>query len=161
LPLLTGRAFEPSHRQLGVAGRLVEERPPQPEALQAWAAPLSGGRVAVALWNRGEAAASILCRFSNLQWSLSLTADVVDVWSGHKLAVAKGQVEATVAPHDVQLLLLTPQNASDRAFTREDDAAWAARWRGHGIRVPQSLKAARAAGGLRMTKGGRPGLRQP
>ena len=28
---------------LGVAGRLVEERPPAPSALQAWAAPLSGG----------------------------------------------------------------------------------------------------------------------
>ena len=125
---------------LGVAGRLVEERPPAPSALQAWAAPLSGGRAAVALWNRGETAASILCRFSNLQWSLSTTADVFDAWANKALKPAKGQVEATVQPHDVVVLILTPQ--TEEAM---DDAAWAARWRGHGIRVPQSLRVRRAA----------------
>ena len=127
---------------LGVAGRLVEERPPDPAALQAWAAPLSGGRVAVALWNRGEKPAEILCRFTNLQLGAGVVASVVDAWSGRSLPDAKGQISATVAAHETELYVLTP-NPSGGALDdggRDLDAEWAARWKGHGIRRPASRK---------------------
>ena len=44
----------------GVQGRLVEERPPDASLLQVWAGPLSGGRVAVVFWNRGNDTQEIL-----------------------------------------------------------------------------------------------------
>ena len=44
----------------GVQGRLVEERPPDASLLQVWAGPLSGGRVAVVFWNRGNDTHEIL-----------------------------------------------------------------------------------------------------
>ena len=168
LTLLTNRhVIRINQDALGVAGRLVEERPPNPSALQAWAAPLSGGRVAVALWNRGEAAADILVRFVNLQLGPATTADVIDAWSGAALPEAKGELTARAVPaHDVRLLIVTPHKSPrDEAATGRDqlqaaaaDAAWAARWRGHGIRVPQSLRASRAAGPSRVIVGRRPAL---
>ena len=53
----------------------------------------------------------------------------------------------------------TPPTVSRRPFAAAEDAAWAARWRGHGIRVPQSLREARAArGGAPRVVVGRPAL---
>jgi len=130
--------------RLGVAGRLVEERPPDPAALQAWAAPLSRGRVAVALWNRGDKTADILCRFVNVQLDPSTVAAVYDVWNGIALADATGQITATVAPHDAKLFVLTPRDEpmasviASEAEAEVFDRRWAARWRGHGIQSPLS-----------------------
>ena len=56
-----------SQDALGVQGRLVEERPPDASLLQVWAGPLTGGRVAVVFWNRGNSTAEILGRFVNFQ----------------------------------------------------------------------------------------------
>ena len=111
--------------RLGVAGRLVEEQPPDPAHLQVWAGPLSGGRVAVVLWNRGNSSASILGRFANMQ--LSGQARVRDCIAHRDLGVARGQIEHTVSAHDVGVYVLTPASAP------ASDAEWAARWRGHGI----------------------------
>ena len=139
--------------------------------LQAWAAPLSGGRVAVALWNRGAVAGDILCRFVNVQLDPSAVVGVWDVWAGQALPDATGQINATVAPHEAKLYILTPKTNSSAwpvvpspiqvsnfvvppSNSTSDissdipggapmwsDEHWAARWRGHGIRYPASRKA--------------------
>ena len=73
-----------------------------------------------------------------------------------ELGNATGQVNLTVAPHDVRVLVLTPLAPSTggggggggggaRGWGRAEDAAWAARWKGHGIRMPQSRLAREAA----------------
>lgn len=131
--------------RLGVAGRIVEERPPDPAHLQVWAGPLSGGRVALVLWNRGEVAAPILARFVNLQL-FSPKAAARDCLARTELGVFSGQVERNVSAHDVAVMVLTPAGEdgapldSTAAAAAMDDRAWAERWRGHGIRVPLSRR---------------------
>ena len=85
---------------LGVQGRLVEERPPDASLLQVWAGPLSGGRVAVVFWNRGNGTQDILGRFVDMQ--LYGTASVRDAWNEADLGNATGQITATVpAPENI------------------------------------------------------------
>ena len=133
---------------LGISGRLVEERPPDPSLLQVWAGPLSGGRVACVLWNRGNTTMEFIGRFVDMQ--MFGKASVRDIWAGKELGVLDGQVTATVLSHDVALFILTPVNSSaaqqrqqpplpiTAAEVAQRDAAWAAQWRGHGIKIPQS-----------------------
>uniref|UniRef100_A0A7S0IZT4 alpha-galactosidase n=1 Tax=Calcidiscus leptoporus TaxID=127549 RepID=A0A7S0IZT4_9EUKA len=140
---------------LGVAGRLVEERPPDAAHLQVWAGPLSAGRVAVVLWNRGETMQEILGRFVNMQ--LEGSARVYDCLAHEDLGIASGQLVRNVSAHDVAVFVLTPTTGEhedvgrrgdggrqqgvaggSRAWTAAHDAAWAARWRGHGVAYPQS-----------------------
>ena len=123
---------------LGVAGRLVEERPPDPTACQVWAGPLSGGRVAAVMWNRGNASATFFARFYSMQFSGK--AKVRDAIAHKDLGTMDGQVELTVASHDVRVVVLTPTEAP-----AADDAAWAAKWKGRGIRYPLSRKVREAA----------------
>jgi alpha-galactosidase len=77
---------------MGVAGRLVEERPPYPEALQVWAGPLSNGRVAVVLWNRSPSTQPILGRFVNFQLPTNAKMRVRNVWAARDEGVVTGQV---------------------------------------------------------------------
>ena len=121
---------------LGVAGRLVEERPPDPAHLQVWAGPLSGGRVGVVLWNRGEATSEILGRFVDMQFDGA--AHVRDCIAHRDVGIATGQVVRNVSSHDVAVFVLTPITVVERSWTAADDAAWAAMWQGHGIRIPRS-----------------------
>jgi alpha-galactosidase len=130
--------------KLGVAGRVVEERPPDPVHLQVWAGPLSGGKVAVVLWNRGNVTAEILGRFVDMQ--LDGKVSVRDCLAHKDLGVASGQINMNVSAHDVQVLVLTPTTddgdvlptPSGAEEATESDAAWAATWKGHGIAIPQS-----------------------
>jgi hypothetical protein len=135
---------------LGVAGRLVEERPPDPSLYQVWAGPLSNGLVACVLWNRGNVTMSFFGRFVDMQ--LYGKVAVRDAWTGKDMGVASGQITATVESHDVKVFVLTPVNSTtevpllqerqERGVTQAEeerrDAAWAASWKGHGIRIPQS-----------------------
>lgn len=132
--------------KLGVAGRVVEERPPDPVHLQVWAGPLSGGRVAVVLWNRGNGTNEILGRFVDMQFDGK--ASVRDVLHHKELGVVAEQLNLNVSSHDVQVLVLTPVAADGTALATDalpSDEAWAARWTGHGIRIPQSRVAREAA----------------
>ena len=121
--------------KLGVAGRLVEERPQDPAHLQVWAGPLSAGRVAVVMWNRGNTTEEILGRFVNFQ--LDGEAAVRDCIAHKELGVASSQITLNVSSHDVRVLVLTP-TAAPTDVGDAADTVWAARWRHHGIKVPQS-----------------------
>ena len=68
-------------------------------------------------------------------------AAVRDVIAHKDLGVASGQVLHNVSAHDVAVLVLTPHAAVESAEgDASADAAWAARWKGHGIRHPQSRR---------------------
>jgi len=137
--------------KLGVAGRLVEERPEDPAHLQVWAGPLANGKVAVVLWNRGNTTEEILARFVNLQ--LEGKATVRDCIAHKDLGVADGQITLNVSSHDVRVMVLTPTvptlaTATASAGTADEgvaagsgadaDVAWAAKWKDHGIKIPHS-----------------------
>jgi alpha-galactosidase len=87
---------------LGRPGRRVEQRGP----LEVWARPLEGGRTAVALFNRGAAAASITTSLPALRIAGRVSAR--DVWAARPLGVLDGHVSAEVEPHGVALLVLAP-----------------------------------------------------
>ena len=76
---------------------------------QLWMRPISGGAVALVLFNRGETARTITASFAEVGLDDSKTASVEDVWSG---AVANGVahkfVASEVAPHGVVFITLTP-----------------------------------------------------
>ena len=48
---------------------------------QVWAGPLSGGRVAVVLWNRGSAEASITANWSSIGLNASTVVDAHNLWT--------------------------------------------------------------------------------
>ncbi|XP_074582153.1 alpha-galactosidase-like [Curcuma longa] len=90
---------------LGVQGRKVTSN----DSLQVWAGPLSGGRVAVVLWNRGDSQAMMTANWSNLGLSSSIRTNVRDLWAHCDIGVAQGQLNATVDSHACKMFVLTPQ----------------------------------------------------
>ncbi|VAI17069.1 unnamed protein product [Triticum turgidum subsp. durum] len=63
--------------KLGVQGRKVQ----QDGDLEVWAGRLSRGRVALVLWNRGPAEASITASWSNIGLNQSAVVDAHDLWT--------------------------------------------------------------------------------
>jgi hypothetical protein len=93
------------------------------------------------MWNRGNASATFFARFYSMQFSGK--AKVRDAIAHKDLGTMDGQVELTVASHDVRVVVLTPTEAP-----AADDAAWAAKWKGRGIRYPLSRKVREASRGV-------------
>ncbi len=87
---------------LGTPGRHVVQRGP----LEVWARPLEGKRTAVALFNRGEASATITASFAEL--GIDGPANGIDVWAQRTLGALDGRVSADVEPHGVALIVLEP-----------------------------------------------------
>jgi len=70
--------------------------------LELWSRKLSGGAIAVGLFNRGTGAAEMSVRLSDV--GLKGAKDVVDVWSGEKVVMNDGVVSVMVPGHGVVLL---------------------------------------------------------
>ena len=122
--------------------------------------------MAVVLWNRGNTTAPILGRFVDMQ--LYGKASARDCTEHKDLGVFNGQITLNVSGHDVRVVVLTPvpaltsaTNATHATPTHDthatpivrsfmSDSEWAARWKGHGIKIPQSRLVWEAA-----NKGGR------
>lgn len=77
--------------------------------LETWAAPLTGGRVAVALLNRSPGPDSITVQWADIGLAAGTIAHVSDAWTGD-LGVHMDSFSMTVASKDVALLTLTPQS---------------------------------------------------
>ncbi|WP_419810064.1 glycoside hydrolase family 27 protein [Sphingomonas sp.] len=75
---------------------------------ETWVKPLSGGRRAVLLFNRGARSARIVASWDQLGYPPTLTARVRDLWAHRDLPRATGLVAATVAPHGVAMLVIAP-----------------------------------------------------
>ena len=75
---------------------------------ETWMRPLSGGRRAVLLFNRGKTPARIAATWAQLGYPPLLRAHVRDVWTHRDLPVSAGDIAADVAPHGVVMLVVAP-----------------------------------------------------
>ncbi|CAD6225534.1 unnamed protein product [Miscanthus lutarioriparius] len=91
--------------ELGVQGHKVQKNGDQ----EVWAGPLSGGRVAVVLWNRGPTQASITASWSSIGLSTSAAVNAHDLWTGEVTSSVQGELKATVETHACEMYVLTPK----------------------------------------------------
>jgi alpha-galactosidase len=68
-----------------------------------WSKPLSGGRAAIGMFNRGTKEAPLTFKITA---DAAKASTLTDIWSGKKLEVKNGEVTATVPAHGVVLLLV-------------------------------------------------------
>jgi alpha-galactosidase len=68
-----------------------------------WSKPLSGGRVAIGMFNRGTVETPITFKMTD---EAAQSVAVTDAWSGKKVEPKNGEVTATVPPHGVVLLVI-------------------------------------------------------
>jgi alpha-galactosidase len=76
--------------------------------LEVWARPLTGGRRAVALLNRSGAAANIGVTWEDLNYPAHLPATLRDLWQKTDLGKFTGNFSASVAPHAVVMVTVSP-----------------------------------------------------
>ena len=88
---------------LGVQGHKVQDDGEE----EVWAKPLSGGAMAVILFNRGDAPVRVGVRWSELGLSASHVA-VRDLWSKSDVGVFDAGYSARVEPHGVVMVRLGP-----------------------------------------------------
>jgi alpha-galactosidase len=70
---------------------------------EVWVKPLSGGAMAVLLFNRGDAPAPIRATAEQLGWPSSARAKVRDLWAHKNAGRWSGAIQATVEPHGVAM----------------------------------------------------------
>ncbi|URD88082.1 alpha-galactosidase [Musa troglodytarum] len=76
---------------------------------KAWAAILSGGRVAVVLWNRGSSRATITAKWPDIGIvSPSTIVNARDLWAHADIGHLQGEITATVDSHACKMYILTP-----------------------------------------------------
>ncbi|CAL9079800.1 unnamed protein product [Musa textilis] len=76
---------------------------------EAWAAILSGGRVAVVLWNRGSSRATITAKWPDIGIvSPSTIVNARDLWAHADIGHLQGEITATVDSHASKMYILTP-----------------------------------------------------
>jgi len=88
---------------LGKQGDRVYEEGPH----EVWSKPLSGGALAVGLFNRGELASPVSVSLVQLGVKKAPHA-IVNVWTGETVNVKNGKLMASVPKHGVVLLRITP-----------------------------------------------------
>jgi alpha-galactosidase len=92
--------------------KLVNKRPNRPDQVhefpqkQVWAKELADGTRAVGLFNTGDSETKVTAKFVDLKIDGKQTAR--DLWRQKDLGTFDDQFEATVAPHGVVLVRLTP-----------------------------------------------------
>uniref|UniRef100_A0A0A9BUF6 alpha-galactosidase n=1 Tax=Arundo donax TaxID=35708 RepID=A0A0A9BUF6_ARUDO len=91
--------------ELGVQGHKVQQDGDQ----EVWAGPLSGGRVALVLWNRGPAEASITASWSSIGFNSSTVVDAHDLWTDEVTSSVQGELEESVDSHACKMYVLTPK----------------------------------------------------
>uniref|UniRef100_A0A7N0UNN8 alpha-galactosidase n=1 Tax=Kalanchoe fedtschenkoi TaxID=63787 RepID=A0A7N0UNN8_KALFE len=94
---------------LGVQGRKVHASGDN-SCLQVWAGPLSGHRVAVALWNRCDKDATITAGWDALGLESGISVSIRDIWKHEQVTEdAVASFNAQVAAHDCEMYIFTPQ----------------------------------------------------
>ncbi|CAN6173813.1 unnamed protein product [Urochloa humidicola] len=91
--------------ELGVQGHKVQ----QDGDHEVWAGPLSGGRVAMILWNRGSTEASITAAWSSIGLNASTVVDAHDLWTDEVIASVQGELKETVDSHACKMYVVTPK----------------------------------------------------
>ncbi|KAK4841170.1 hypothetical protein QYF36_000076 [Acer negundo] len=91
--------------KLGIQGKKVKKN----GELEVWAGELSGKRVAVMLWNRGDSKATITAEWSEIGLKSSATVDARDLWEHTTTHSLQNQIQATLQSHACKMYILTPQ----------------------------------------------------
>ena len=89
---------------LGIQGHRVRDD----GDLEVWSRPLADGGRAVILFNRSAAPAEIAVNWPEIGYPATLSAGVRDLWAHQDKGKAKGRYAATVAPHGVVMVRITP-----------------------------------------------------
>ncbi|USU08365.1 glycoside hydrolase family 27 protein [Sphingomonadaceae bacterium OTU29MARTA1] len=89
---------------LGQQGRRIRDD----GDLEVWARPLADGSRAVILFNRSAAPASVSVAWPELGLTTRVKAEVRDLWAHKSLGRKTGSFAATVAPHGVVMVKVTP-----------------------------------------------------
>jgi len=76
--------------------------------LEVWAGPLTGGRIAVALFNRSPTMGTVVAQWGSIGARDGVKYTAMDVWTGNDLGVFEGSFSAEVAPRNVQYAILSP-----------------------------------------------------
>jgi len=90
---------------LGMQGRKVRDDGDR----EVWMKPLADGSKAVILLNRGREAATVAAAWEDISFAARTKALVRDLWKKADAGSFAGRYEATVGPHDVVMLRITPQ----------------------------------------------------
>ncbi|KAG2633971.1 hypothetical protein PVAP13_2NG254700 [Panicum virgatum] len=91
--------------ELGVQGHKVQQDGDQ----EVWAGPLSGGKIAIVLWNRGSTKASITASWSSIGLNASTVADAHDLWTDGVISSVQGELNETVDSHACKMYVVTPK----------------------------------------------------
>ncbi|KAK0574030.1 hypothetical protein LWI29_017242 [Acer saccharum] len=91
--------------KLGIQGKKVKKN----GELEVWAGELSGKRVAVLLWNRGDSKATISAEWSEIGLKSSALVDARDLWEHTTTHSLQHQIQATLQSHACNMYILTPQ----------------------------------------------------
>ncbi|XP_008800438.1 alpha-galactosidase [Phoenix dactylifera] len=91
--------------KLGVQGKKVKWGGSD----EVWAGPLSGGRVAVILWNRGSSQTSVTANWSDIGLDSSAVVDARDLWEHSTKSSVQGKITATLDAHACKMFVLTPK----------------------------------------------------
>ena len=76
--------------------------------LEVWVRRLHDGSRAVVLFNRGEAEQDMTVNWTGIGYSSEMTAAVRDLWQKKDLGRFRGHFTASVPPHDVIMVKVTP-----------------------------------------------------
>jgi alpha-galactosidase len=102
--LLNKEVIAVNQDRLGVQGRRVWKEGDR----EVWVKPLSGGRRAVMLFNRGAAPTTIGFQWEQLGYPAKLKAKMRDVWAHKDLPTRATRYVAEVQPHAVHMVVLEP-----------------------------------------------------
>ncbi|KAF5445300.1 hypothetical protein F2P56_034361 [Juglans regia] len=91
--------------KLGVQGKKVKKD----GDLEVWAGPLSDGKIAVVLWNRGPTEATVTAYWSDIGLESATVVSARDLWEHSTQASMKGQLSTNLKPHACRMYVLTPQ----------------------------------------------------
>jgi alpha-galactosidase len=75
---------------------------------EVWSKPLQDGSRAVLLFNRGTQAMTIAAKWTDLGYPPAMSAEVRDLWAQQSIGRTNAAFSATVPPHDVVMVRITP-----------------------------------------------------
>ncbi|KAG6692191.1 hypothetical protein I3842_10G101700 [Carya illinoinensis] len=91
--------------KLGVQGKKVKKD----GDLEVWAGPLSDGKVAVVLWNRGPSNARVSANWSDIGLKSTTVVGARNLWEQLSESLVDGQLSANLESHASRMYVLTPQ----------------------------------------------------
>ncbi|KAI4347394.1 hypothetical protein L6164_008210 [Bauhinia variegata] len=89
--------------RLGVQGKKITSN----NGLEVWAGPLSGGRLAVVLWNRSSSKATVAASWSDLGLKQDSLVHVRDLWEHTTRLPVSGQISADLDTHACKMYVLS------------------------------------------------------